>query len=107
MEQCRYERPRTSLLISGHHMKNGAMFAQLQDYTDQAFWEEHPFVQFDTVEEAGSYEVAAVAAISGTLMSTQARVTGSLVFRMPALLNMIYSGIVKATGGSTRTRSTQ
>lgn len=66
MEQCRYERPRTSLLISGHHMKNGAMFAQLQDYTDQAFWEEHPFVQFDTVEEAGSYEVAAVAAISAS-----------------------------------------
>ena len=45
--------------------------------------------------------------ISGTLMSTQARVTGSLVFRMPTLLNMVYSGMVKATGGSTRTSRIQ
>lgn len=70
MEQCRYESPRTSLLISGHHMKNGAMFAQLQDYRDQEFWEEHPFVQFDTAEEAGSYEVAAVIAVSASGDST-------------------------------------
>ena len=45
--------------------------------------------------------------IRGTLMSTQAREMGSLVFSTPSLLNMIYSGMVKATGGRTRTRSTQ
>ncbi len=64
MESCCYENPRTNLLISGHHMKNGAMFAELQGYTDREFWETHPFVQFDTTEEAGSYEVAAVLKLS-------------------------------------------
>ena len=44
--------------------------------------------------------------ISGTLMSTQASVTGILVFNRPILLNMVYRGMVKATGGSTRTSST-
>ena len=45
--------------------------------------------------------------IRGTLMSTQARTTGSFVLRMPILLNMVYSGMVKATGGRTRISSTQ
>ena len=45
--------------------------------------------------------------ISGTLMSTQASSTGSLVFRIPTLLNMVYRGIVNATGGSTRTSRIQ
>ena len=45
--------------------------------------------------------------ISGTLISTQASVTGSFVFRMPILLNMVYRGMVKATGGSTRTSRIQ
>ena len=45
--------------------------------------------------------------ISGTLISTHASRTGIFVLRMPILLNMMYRGIVKATGGSTRTSSTQ
>ena len=45
--------------------------------------------------------------MSGTLMSTQAMVTGSLVFSSPSLLNMVYRGMVKATGGSTRTSRIQ
>lgn len=65
-ETCRYTDPRTSLLISGHHMKNGSMFAQLQNYTEQVFCSEHPYVQFDTMDEAGSYEVAAVIKLSAS-----------------------------------------
>lgn len=65
-ENCRYEDPRTSLLISGHHMKNGSMFAQLQNYTEQEFFTEHPYIQFDTMDEAGSYEVAAVIKLSAS-----------------------------------------
>lgn len=64
MGSCSYESPRTNLLVSGHHMKDGAMFAELQGYTDRAFWEAHPFVQFDTLQEAGSYEVAAALKLS-------------------------------------------
>ena len=65
-EICRYENPRTSLLISGHHMKNGSMFASLQNYTEYTFYTEHPYVQFDTMDEAGSYEVAAVIKLSAS-----------------------------------------
>ena len=45
--------------------------------------------------------------IRGTLISTQASSTGSLVFRIPTLLNMVYSGMVNATGGNTRTSKIQ
>ena len=45
--------------------------------------------------------------IRGILMRIQARVGGILVFRMPSLENMVYSGMVKATGGSTRTSRIQ
>lgn len=65
-EYCKYTDPRTSLLIYGHHMKNGSMFASLEHYTDRAFYEEHPFVQFDTLDEAGTYEVAAVIKVDAT-----------------------------------------
>ena len=45
--------------------------------------------------------------IRGMLMRMHARTTGILVYRMPSLENMVYSGMVKATGGSTRTSRIQ
>jgi sortase B len=57
---CRLEEPRSSLLLYGHHMKNGQMFASLQNYTEYAYYLEHPYIQFDTTDAPGSYEVAAV-----------------------------------------------
>ena len=35
------------------------MFAALLDYADAAFWEEHPTIRFNTLEEEGTYEVLA------------------------------------------------
>lgn len=58
---CRLDNPRTNLLIYGHHMKNGSMFAALQNYTDPSWLRQHPYIQFDTIDSAGSYEVAAIA----------------------------------------------
>lgn len=46
-------------LIYGHNMRDGSMFAALLDYADAAFWEEHPTIRFDTLEETGTYEVLA------------------------------------------------
>lgn len=59
-EGCRYEEPGTNLMIYGHHMKNGSMFAALQNYTEEAYYRQHPYIQFDTVDRAGSYEIVAV-----------------------------------------------
>lgn len=46
-------------IVYGHHMKNGAMFTAITDYVDEEFWEEHPVIHFDTLDEAGEYEVLA------------------------------------------------
>lgn len=63
---CRLEEPKTNLLLYGHHMKNGSMFADLQNYTEQEFFAEHPYVQFDLVDQAGSYEIAAVVRVDAS-----------------------------------------
>ena len=41
------------------------------------------------------------------LIRIQARMTGAIVLRIPVLANMMYSGIVKATGGRIRISMTQ
>ena len=46
-------------IIYGHHMSNGTMFAPLPDYADEAFWQEHKTIRFDTLYERGEYEVMA------------------------------------------------
>ena len=48
-----------NILIYGHHMKDGSMFAALLKYADDTFWEEHPTIRFDTLEETGTYQVLA------------------------------------------------
>ena len=46
-------------IVYGHRMKNGTMFAAITDYADEEFWREHPIIYFDTLDEAGEYEVLA------------------------------------------------
>lgn len=66
MESCRLKEPRTSYLIYGHHMRNGSMFAALQNYTDYNYYKQHPYIQFDTLTQAGSYEIAAVVKVDNS-----------------------------------------
>ena len=56
-ELCILGEEGTNLLIYGHHMKNGSMFAALEGYRDEGFYREHPYVRFDTLAESGLYEV--------------------------------------------------
>lgn len=46
-------------IIYGHNMNNGTMFAPMIAYEEQAFWEAHPVIRFDTLYEKGTYEVVA------------------------------------------------
>lgn len=49
-----------NVMIYGHNMKNGTMFADLLRYQDAAFFAAHPTIRFDTVEHSGEYEIIAV-----------------------------------------------
>ena len=48
-----------NLVIYGHHMNDGSMFADLCKYTDADFCKEHPEIAFDTLSGLGKYEVVA------------------------------------------------
>lgn len=48
-----------NLVIYGHNMKNGSMFNGIVQYKNKTFFEEHPIICFDTVDEPGQYQVIA------------------------------------------------
>ena len=63
-EECDLTKECKNILIYGHHMKNGSMFAALDGYLDPEFRDAHPIIQFDTLEEYGDYGVMAVFTMS-------------------------------------------
>lgn len=59
-ENCDVLKPSDNLIIYGHHMKDGSMFAGLMEYTDRDFWEQHKRICFNTLTDIQEYEVVAV-----------------------------------------------
>lgn len=57
---CDIYAPSTNLLVHGHHMKNKQMFGALEQYADKAFYDAHRFIEFDTLQRMGTYEIIAV-----------------------------------------------
>lgn len=53
--------PETSdnLIIYGHHMNSGKMFAALEDYKEKKFCEEHPLITYNTLHGKETYQVLA------------------------------------------------
>ena len=51
--------PSYNLIISGHHMKNGSMFGDLPDYRTQSYWEQHKFLEFDSLMFRKQYVIFA------------------------------------------------
>lgn len=64
---CDLSTPSDNVTIYGHHMKDGSMFAELDGYMDKTFWEEHRYVQFDTLTEHHTYEIFAVFKTTATV----------------------------------------
>ncbi len=48
-----------NLIIYGHNMDNGTMFAELRFYTDPEYFKAHPVIRFDTLQEYGEWQVLA------------------------------------------------
>lgn len=59
-ENCDVLFPSDNLVIYGHHMNDGSMFATLDDYKSKSFWEEHKTITFDTLTQHKEYEIIAV-----------------------------------------------
>ena len=59
-ESCDVFEPSDNVTIYGHHMKDMSMFAGLDYYWDQSFWETHQYITFDTLFEHHTYQVFAV-----------------------------------------------
>lgn len=52
--------PSDNLIIYGHNMKDGSMFADLAKYGSKDFWQAHKTVWFDTELGSSAYEIFAV-----------------------------------------------
>lgn len=49
-----------NLIIYGHHMNSGKMFAALDQYKDCAFYLEHPLISYNTLHGEEVYQIFAV-----------------------------------------------
>jgi sortase B len=57
--QCDMEDKESNLVIYGHHMKSGMMFAHLLDFQSKDFYKKHKNISLDTLYEKREYEVVA------------------------------------------------
>ena len=56
-KECNAAFPNTNMIIYGHHMKSGKMFGNLNYYSKESFYKDHPQIQFDTIYEEGLYDI--------------------------------------------------
>lgn len=68
-EQCDVSAPSDNVTVYGHNMKSGTMFAGLHKYNTKEFWQEHQYIQLDSLTERRTYQVMAVFSIDSTLES--------------------------------------
>lgn len=66
-ENCDVWTPSDNVVIYGHNMKDGSMFATLLKYRKQEYWEEHRYIYFNTLLERHTYEIVAVFKTTATI----------------------------------------
>lgn len=49
-----------NIIIYGHNMDNETMFGTLNKYKEKEYYQEHKYIQFDTIYEKAIYEIIAV-----------------------------------------------
>lgn len=58
--RCREGVRSRNVILHGHHMKDGQMFADLLKYENVEFCQKHPIIKFDTVDGEGIWKVFAI-----------------------------------------------
>ena len=66
-EQCDVLEPSDNITLYGHRMNDGSMFACLANYRKQVYWEEHPYIRFDSLQDRGTYQIITVFKTRATL----------------------------------------
>lgn len=56
-KDCDVLKPSTNFILYGHHMVSGKMFGKLYLYQKKSYYEEHPYISFDTLYDRGTYQV--------------------------------------------------
>lgn len=59
-ETCDVFTPSDNITIYGHRMRDRSMFAQLDRYLDKSFYDEYPYIYFDTIKELHTYQIISV-----------------------------------------------
>lgn len=59
-EQCDIFKPSDNIVMYGHMMKDGTMFADLANYTSKEYWQTHQTIQFDTLRARNTYQIICV-----------------------------------------------
>lgn len=49
-----------NIVIYGHNMKDGTMFSDLEEYISEEFYKRYPYIQFDTLNDYGTYVIIVV-----------------------------------------------
>ena len=49
-----------NIVIHGHHMKDGSMFANLMKYSSLDFYKQSPIIKFDTIKEVADWKIISV-----------------------------------------------
>ena len=66
-EVCDIFKPSDNITLYGHMMKDNSMFGYLDRYKYSSYWNNHKYIQFDTLTEHHTYEIFAAFKTSGTL----------------------------------------
>ncbi len=63
-----HEETSSNMIVHGHNMRDGSMFADLDKYKDESFFLDNKIIRFDSMDEIREYEVISVLIVS--LLST-------------------------------------
>ena len=66
-EAADINKPSDNITMFGHNMKDGSMFATLNNYVNEYFWEDNQLIVFDTLYEYHTYKIFAVFKTSASL----------------------------------------